>query len=854
MRRTLSVIGVLGLFAGLFIAQATSYRGAGAAAQAVAESRAAEEARAGRERQAAQQDTSQRSQPRKVDFMADEVRPYNNGKDSVICFTGNFAAHHNGAVIVCDSAVRTGDSQMRFFGRVIINQDSVYIYGDSAIYDGVNSLAEVYAPIVKVVDGDALLYTYNFSFNTEEKVGRYTGGGVMLHDDNIIESQRGYYYADTHDVVCVEEVEMHGADYDMKSDSVIYNISTESARFFTGSEIWNVDGDYLSADEGAYDKLEQCYKVTRRGYILTEDQEMWGDTIFYYREAEHVVSRRNIQMHDFDNKMLAFGDYAEYWKHPGNALLTMDPAVVSYDTLQGDSVFMRADSMWLFTISPAQELADSLAAVEAARAADSVRAAMGGVADTTATVTGAAVGTANMAVADTAATAGGNKPSAFESRRMTGADRAAADSTAQASAAGLEPEAYVTDSLSGTDSLTEAALDTLDAKARKALEREREKELKAKAKKAKAAAKKQKLDSIAAKRQAKATALLEKMKAAELERAEKASARDSVRRAKAREKALRKGRDVSHLDSLDAAARERDARIRDSISRIGAIEDDSVGEGAGRDFAEAPISDTTIVADSTADSIALDSIYRLVKAYRNVRVYRSDAQMACDSLVSRSTDSIIHLYRNPLLWNGSNQVASERMDIYTRNQQVERAEFVGLPIMVAQIDTAYYNQVAGKLMTALFRDGEIFRNDVDGNVQTIYFQREDERSTEVTEMIYIESASASFYIEERELVGMTYRNEVPFTLYPIGQVPPTQPLRLQNFKWEPSRRPTRENIFDQEIRPSQREESLQRERPTFGIVERMDRYKEQLLRSGEWTDREDELKPEIIQWRDTREP
>ena len=156
-------------------------------------------------------------------------------------------------------------------------------------------------------------------------------------------------------------------------------------------------------------------------------------------------------------------------------------------------------------------------------------------------------------------------------------------------------------------------------------------------------------------------------------------------------------------------------------------------------------------------------------------------------------------------------------------------------------------------MTAFFRDNEIYRNDVDGNVQTIYFQREDETSPVVTEMIYLESASASFYIEDKELVGMTYRNDVPFTLYPIAQVPPTQPLRLKNFKWEPWRRPTRAAIFNETIRPSRREEAQSRERPRFSIVERMDRYKERLLRSGEWVDREDELKPEVVEWRDTRE-
>jgi hypothetical protein len=140
---------------------------------------------------------------RKVDYIADLVKPYNQGSDSVIYFVGNFAAHHNGAVIWCDSAVRYNDTRWGFFSRVVINQDSIYIYGDSAIYDGDAAHAEIYAPIIKVVDGDALLYTYNFSFNTESRVGQYTGGGVLVHDNNILESIRGYYDSNEHNIICI---------------------------------------------------------------------------------------------------------------------------------------------------------------------------------------------------------------------------------------------------------------------------------------------------------------------------------------------------------------------------------------------------------------------------------------------------------------------------------------------------------------------------------------------------------------------------------------------------------------------------------------------------------------------------
>ena len=98
-------------------------------------------------------------------------------------------------------------------------------------------------------------------------------------------------------------------------------------------------------------RLDTLYIVTRNGYILTEKQEIWSDSLDYYRAKDHVILRRDLQLDDTEHKVLAFGDYGEYWKEPGDAILTRRPAVVSYDLSQGDSLFMRADSMFLFTIN-----------------------------------------------------------------------------------------------------------------------------------------------------------------------------------------------------------------------------------------------------------------------------------------------------------------------------------------------------------------------------------------------------------------------------------------------------------------------------------------------------------------------
>ena len=701
MRRLLSVIVVIG-FVGILFAQEVAYRHISAIENRTTDT--------------LKQQSSSTPQRRRIDFMADEVKPYNRTGDSIVYFVGNFAAHHNGAVITCDSAVRFSDLRWGFFGRVLVNQDSIYIYGDSAIYDGDASVAEIYAPIIKVVDGDALLYTYNFRFNTEEKLGSYKGGGVLVHDDNIIESARGYYDAENHNIICVESVELHGEEYDMKSDSIIYNTDSELAQFFTNSEIWNADGDYLSADAGHYDKQRDLYMVTRGGYILTKEQELWGDTLSYYRRAGHTLAYGNIQVDDFKQKMLAFGDFAEYWSEPGNMMLTRNPSIVSYDLSQSDSVFMRGDTLQIFTISLLAEREQKEREAEEKAAAE------------------------QKLKEQTIATKGDSKPAVAPQRQ--GENQTNVNNTATVQQGGVAQATDYTDTElddeelveQPTDSIAQDSVVQLSAKEQKALEQKQAKEaarkLKEAKKREKAAIRKVHLDSIAKVRQAKATAILDKMKAKELERI----AKDSVRRAERREKLLAKGGDVAELDSIDSLARVRNERVlRQMEQRNDSVDKPKSNIPQAENMVVEKESDK--VAGEQSDSISADSVYRLVKAYRNVKMFRKDAQMVCDSLVSSSQDSIVHLYLNPVLWNGTNQLASQTMDLHTKNQQLVRAEFGGTPIMVAIIDSTYYNQVAGKKMIAYFRDNEIYRNDVDGNVQTIYFQRENEQTTLVTEMI-----------------------------------------------------------------------------------------------------------------------
>ncbi|MDE6861211.1 MAG: hypothetical protein K2J31_00485, partial [Alistipes sp.] len=411
-------------------------------------------------------------------------------------------------------------------------------------------------------------------------------------------------------------------------------------------------------------------------------------------------------------------------------------------------------------------------------------------------------------------------------------------------------EAADTTALIAADSLSEPPA-PLDKQERRRLLKEQAERDKAAAKLRRDSIAKVKLDTIIARRKAKNAARLER----DTQRAEQIRQKEEMRRRKridaAKARAARKG--VEYTGEEYAV----DTLSTDTLS-VDSLAPDSLVQ---REFALDSLSRDSLALDSLsadslemalADSIPADSVYRMIKAYRNVKMYRTDSQMVCDSLVTMNTDSVIHLFIEPVLWNETNQVTSDFMDIYTENQVITRAEFIDRPIMAAQIDTVRYNQVKGKKMTAYFSDGKVYRNDVNGNAQTIYYLQEDEESDEVQGLMYIESADVTFYLDSGKIDKITYRDHPEYIVYPMDKIPETQVLKLPDFDWFDSRRPTRNAVFDRVIRPSRRADAESRRRPTFPITERIDRYRQSLIERRRWVDRLDQLTPEIIEWRNSR--
>ncbi len=823
-------------------------------------------------------ETKQSGEQKLVYMRADNIYSIAVGDSMATCMVGNFAALHNGAVITCDSAVRYDGQTFECFGNVLINQNTTYIYGDRADYQGRKSKVEVYSPLVKVVDGDATLYTFRFTFNTYTQVGEFSGGGVLFNRGNQLEAERGYYLSDDHTISCVGRVEMRDSTYEMLSDSVSYNTDLDHANFYLNTHIWNDDGDFLSGDEGCYERPQERYLITRKGYILTAKEELWSDSLDYDKVSEHILLHGNIQIDDTEHMTLSFGDYGEYYREPGSALLTRNPALVGYDTTQGDTVFMRSDTiiyLTTFTTQPEfnpwapQPVRDTLSTLE--MPAVEGNAATAPVSEVTRKSEHSA-GTPEQAQRKRGNDAIPNKkehaPKVDSPReeallkehaphisdaepQMESLDslvdvRAVTEHVTADSLRATALDSIFADSLPQVDTrdslqrLTDS-LDTLSVKARKGYYKRVAREKKAAEKAVKEAARREKLKVIARARQAKLTAQLNRMDSLEKLRMERRRARLAAKLAAKREKAIRKGKALPDSTALAALDSLIDVRaVADSLSH----RPDSLLATVDS------LAVDSLVMDSLAtDSLLLklDTVRRILKGFRHVRIYRSDFQAVCDSIVGLGVDSTLHLYIDPILWNEQNQVTSDLMDVYTDNGAVDYINFIGRPIMVSKIDTAYYNQISGKEMTAWFRANEIYRHDVNGNVETVYFLQ-DSPEEPVNSVFVVRSGTASFYMENKQVVSMTYREQNEYTMSPIEKVASMDELFLKEYKWLPERRPVRDSVFKRAIRPSQRDRVARQPRPNFPISDKIIRYRDRLLETGRWADRDELLSLDVQEW------
>lgn len=193
-----------------------------------------------------------------------------------------------------------------------------------------------------------------------------------------------------------------------------------------------------------------------------------------------------------------------------------------------------------------------------------------------------------------------------------------------------------------------------------------------------------------------------------------------------------------------------------------------------------------IAYQDTLDSMVIDTSYRQMRAYHNVRGYSEEYQLVCDSISYNGKDSVAYLYGLPVCWNYSQQISADSIFIYLRDSTVDYAHGMGVALAVKQEAHGLFNQMAGKEMKAYVREGEIKQVDVSGNAETVFYPKEDDGT--FIGLNRTQSSFVSVFLNNQQVDHVVFTTATTGTLYPIDQTDDEQRY-LVGFFWAQQERP-----------------------------------------------------------------
>ncbi|MCE5205515.1 MAG: hypothetical protein LLF80_05340 [Porphyromonadaceae bacterium] len=210
-----------------------------------------------------------------------------------------------------------------------------------------------------------------------------------------------------------------------------------------------------------------------------------------------------------------------------------------------------------------------------------------------------------------------------------------------------------------------------------------------------------------------------------------------------------------------------------------------------------------------------DSVNRDIKAYNEVRFFRADLQGVCDSLHYSSRDSTVYMTGDPVLWNENNQILGNQINIYLNDSTIEKAIVKDYALAIQnRKEQQQYNQLSGRDMTALFRNGDIYHVLVEGDAESLYYITE--KDSTIIGLNKTGSAYLSMDIEKEQIKRIKLWSSTTAVTTPLPLLKP-EDLYLKGFVWLDYLRPAGPNdIFRSNKRRSsenteQRQQRFQRE-------------------------------------------
>ncbi|MBP3257290.1 MAG: hypothetical protein J6M23_04690 [Bacteroidales bacterium] len=254
---------------------------------------------------------------------------------------------HNNTYLLCDTALWNVQTNIiDATGHVRIIQENTQLSSNTLQYVVDDNMAKFRGDLVQLEDADHnTLRTRYLDYNTKDSVAIFSGGGAMRDKDGqVIESIYGTYDSKARLFVFNDQVNMYLDTTFIKTSRLEYRSDLSTAYFGYGTDMWQ-DKEMLSANDGWYDRPRELFFFRRKVHALTQDQEVWCDSLYYSRVTKDVVMLGNVEIMDTTRNVFGLAGKMEYTDSLSQIRMTRDPAIMSIteEEENRDSVYIGAD-------------------------------------------------------------------------------------------------------------------------------------------------------------------------------------------------------------------------------------------------------------------------------------------------------------------------------------------------------------------------------------------------------------------------------------------------------------------------------------------------------------------------------
>ena len=204
--------------------------------------------------------------------------------------------------------------------------------------------------------------------------------------------------------------------------------------------------------------------------------------------------------------------------------------------------------------------------------------------------------------------------------------------------------------------------------------------------------------------------------------------------------------------------------------------------------------DTLYLHGDTINAYTEPDSTKVTNAFHRVRFYRSDMQGICDSLSMTDRDSIMYMYRHPVVWSDERQIFGNVIYLHLNDSTIDWARLPQFGFTAEHIAEDCYNQLSGTDLTAWFNDSTLRRLYVEGNVQLIVFPMENDST--YNKYVQTESSYMDSYYDHNTVDSIHFWPETTTKVVPL-YLARKNSYFLPKFAWYEDLRPwSPEDVFN----------------------------------------------------------